>query len=117
MIRVAQDDIELNSPGEALFYGLCRLHEIPVERVMLSAVAEPGGSLFYWPGFCVARASLNMYAEVSDGQSEAAMRPLRDGWRASTPHRLAVLYQEELRVLMTRANHHEVRRQLQAWAR
>jgi hypothetical protein len=111
-------DIAPDSPMEALFYGLCYFHEVPAERVMLSAAAERGGQLWYWPGFCVAvPGSLALYAEVSDGQHESVMRPLRTSWRASTPHRLAVLYRDELHVLMTRANSHAFMEQLKIWAR
>lgn len=117
-ITVTQDDVLLNSPEEALFYGLCHFHEVLVERVMMSAAAEGGGALFYWPGFCISSpGELALYAEVSDGQNESAMRPLRASWRLSTPHRLAVLYREELRTLMFCMNGHVIEQQLRTWAR
>lgn len=117
-ITVARDAVALDTPEEALFYGLCCFHEIPVERVVLSAVTEGGGLLWHWPAFRITLpGTLAIYAEVSDGQTESALRPCRTSWRASTPHRLAVLYREELHVLMTRANSHAVREQLKIWAR
>ena len=116
-ITMAQDGIALNSPEEALFYGLCCFHEIPVEHVLLSARLEHDGPLWHWNGFHVTGpGSLNMSVEISDGSNEASLRRLRDAFRQSG-HRLAVLYREELRVLMTRANGHQVEKQLRIWAR
>jgi hypothetical protein len=118
-VTVARDAVALDSPMEALFYGLCCFHEIPVERVMLSAAGEPGGPLWwYWPGFRIAvpGSKAALWVEISDGQNDSALRPCRAAWRQSG-HRLAVLYREELHVLMTRANSHVVMEQLKIWAR
>jgi hypothetical protein len=98
-IIVSKDGIELNSPEEALFYGLCRFHEIPVERVMLSAEVEEG-RLWYWPAFRVAVPKiLDLHAEVADPQTDSALRPCRAAWRARSAGILAVLYREELDTL------------------
>jgi hypothetical protein len=98
MITVSPD-IELGSPMEALFYGLCCFHEIPVERIMLTAVTESGGTPWYWPGFRVAVPEvLDLHVEVSDAQNETWMRPCRAAFRQAGQH-LVVLYREELDTL------------------
>lgn len=95
-ITVARDAVALDSPMEALFYGLCCFHEIPVERVVLSAAGELGGPLWHWPGFRVAVPKIiDSYVEISDGSNDAALRPCRTAWRQSG-HHLVVLYREEL---------------------
>jgi hypothetical protein len=55
--------------------------------------------------------------EVASGEDEAVLRPMRAAWRSLSSRPLAVLYREELHVLMTRANGHVVREQLKIWAR
>jgi len=116
-ITVTEDGIELNSSLEALFWGLCCLFEIPVERS--GRAIEDGHGGRYAPGFRVTVAGgTDIWVEAADGRHEdKARRDGRAALRAASPYRLAVLYPEELRVLMTRANSYEAYRQLQFWAR
>jgi hypothetical protein len=115
-MKITEDNIELDSPEEALFYGLCALHGILVQRntPVIAGIEMPGG-LWYAPGFYLP--AMDLWVEVSDGEHEAALRHGRDRWRTLGTRRLAVLYREELRVLMTRANSHVVTEQLKIWAR
>lgn len=96
---IIEDDIELESPEEALFYGLCCFHEVPVERASRSlaiAVAEHPGT-WWQPGFRVAVPRLlDTWVEVADGQRESQFRLPRNVWRKSLGHPLAVLYREDL---------------------
>jgi hypothetical protein len=96
----AARDIELNSPEEALFYGLCCFHEIPVERVMLSAETGEEDRLWHWPAFRVAVPKiLDLHVEVADLQTDSVLRPSRAAWRARGAGQLVVLYREELDAL------------------
>lgn len=92
-------DIELGSPMEALFYGLCCFHEIPVRRVdQVHGVAVDGS--WYSPGFrVVVPKILDVCVEIADGKNEAALRPARAAWRSLSRYRLVVLYREELDTL------------------
>lgn len=113
-ITVAEDGIALDSPEEALFYGLCRFHGIPVERVGRSRAQDVSGSGWYCPDFYLP--GLDAWVEVVSGNAEEGTRAQRTGWRMPS-RRLAVLYRDELHVLMTRANSHVVQEQLKIWAR
>lgn len=101
MIRVTDDDIELGSPLEALFYGLCCFHEIYVRRIDPARAAIGG----YCPGFYVnVSKSTSYWVEVADGEHDAELRPLRAAWRERTRlFPLAVLYREQLAELLAAA--------------
>lgn len=116
-VKVTREDVELDSPAEALFYGLMHLHGIVVSCIPAGMAIEVGG-ICYWPGFCIAvpGAPGCLWVEVSDGQAEHMFRPARARWREEG-HRLAVLYPEELRDLVTRANGRQVLEQLRIWAK
>jgi hypothetical protein len=89
-------DIALDSPMEALFYGLCCFHEISVRQVdPVHGVAVDGN--WYWPRFHVAAPQvLDVCVEVASGEDEAVLRPMRAAWRNFSARRLVVLYREEL---------------------
>lgn len=89
--------VELDSPEEALFYGLCCFHEIHVKRPDPARAAIGG----YCPGFYVnVSKSTSYWVEVADGERDAELRPLRAAWRERVHlFPLAVLYREELNAL------------------
>jgi hypothetical protein len=114
-IKITDEDIELSSPGAALFYGLCDLWGIDIRHGSLAHSALVADNTYYCPEFYLPGA--DVWVEVSDGQDEGLLRPYRETWRSAGVGRLAVLYPDELRVLMTRANPGVVRQQLKTWAR
>jgi hypothetical protein len=90
--------IELDSPQEALFYGLCCFHEIPVIRntPALGGVVDGQGG-WYAPGFYVAvEKMLELFVEVADGTEDVVRRNARERWRKLGMRRLAVLYRDDL---------------------
>jgi len=99
-ITVAEEDVELRSLGEALFWALCRFHEAPVERSADYAVCTSPGGPWYHPGFRVcAPRIVDVWVEVADGQEDAARRHARDCWRRMNTAPLLVLYREDLDAL------------------
>lgn len=108
---VVEDAIVLDSPYEALFYGLLRLWKIPVERADRSEAVKVGGNGWYCPDFYLP--DLKTWVEVK-GYEDEDDRARYAAWRAEV-HKLAVLRREELDVLRTRANASEVREQLKYW--
>jgi hypothetical protein len=98
-IAVGQD-VMLNSPGEALFWGLCHFHEAPVERSDQFAICTSPGGPWYHPGFRVcAPRIVDVWVEVADGQEDAARHHGRDCWRQGSTLPLVVLYREDLDAL------------------
>lgn len=99
-INVTGDDdeeITLQSPGEALFWGLCWLHQIPVERTRLDRDSVESGDVWYCPGFHVVVPNfLDVWVEVADGDGESVLRPAREAYRERLGRRLTVLYREDL---------------------
>jgi hypothetical protein len=90
-------DVILQSPGEALFWGLCWLHQIPVERTRLDRDSVEAGDVWYCPGFHVAVPGvLDLWIEVADGDGEGVLRPARAAYREKLGRRLVVLYREDL---------------------
>lgn len=100
-ITVPEEDLGLTSPGEALFYGLCWFHGVPVNALRPGSAGVEAEGVTYCPSFWVAapEAQLGLAVEVSDGGDEAVMRPLRAAWRGKFRKALAVLYREDLDVL------------------
>lgn len=98
-VTVAEEDVTLDSLWEALFWGLCRFHEAPVERSDEYAIGtSPGG--WYHPGFRVcAPRIVDVWVEVADGREDAARRHGRDCWRQANTAPLVVLYREDLDAL------------------
>ena len=98
-IIIADDDdkeIFLQSPGEALFYGLCWFHQIPVERTRLDRDSVESGSVWYCPSFrVVVPKLLDLWVEIADGDAEGVLRPCRAAYREQRG-RLAVIYREGL---------------------
>jgi hypothetical protein len=95
--RDDEPDITLQSPGEALFWGLCWLHEIPVERARLDRDSVQSGDVWYCPGFhVVVPKFLNLWVEIADGDGEGVLRPAREAYRKVVGRRLVVLYREDL---------------------
>lgn len=82
-ITIAEDGIELNSPGEALLYGLLRLWGVPVEH----------SGRHYCPAFFLPEAEL--WAEVRGPEDDQGRY---DAWRAAGC-RLVVLGAMELEEL------------------
>jgi hypothetical protein len=94
-----EPDVTLQSPGEALFYGLCWLHQIPAERTRLDRDSVECGDVMYCPGFHVAVPKmLDVRVEIADGdhRAEAVLRPCRAAYRQVTGRHLIVLYREDL---------------------
>jgi hypothetical protein len=113
-IIIADDAIVLDSPYEALFYGLMRLWKVPCERADRSMAVQPIDDGWYCPDFYLP--GLDTWVEVKGFEDEDD-RIRYEAWRkAGAGRRLAVLRREELHVLMTRANANEVREQLRTWA-
>jgi hypothetical protein len=110
---VLEDAMVLDSPYEALFYGLCRLWKIPCERADRQQAVPVNGDGWYCPDFYLP--DLQIYVEVK-GFEDDDDRARCAAWRA-VPHELAVLHREELHVLRTRANDGVVKQQLKIWAR
>ena len=107
-------DIELDSPEEALFYGLCCFHGIPVTRPGRNCAEDFNGSGWYCPDFYLP--GLDLWIEVVSSDTRESTRAQRTGWRMPG-RRLAVLYRDEMYVLMNRANSHVIAEQLKIWAR
>jgi hypothetical protein len=102
-INVTEDDdkeITLQLPGEALLYGLCWFHEIPVERTRLDRDSVEAGNVWYCPSFhVVVPKFLDVWVEVADGECEDVLRPCREEYRNRLGRRLVILYREELDAL------------------
>lgn len=109
---VVDDAIVLDSGYEALFWGLCSLWKLPVERGDRAKAVAVGLNGWYCPDFYMP--GLNIWVEVKGFEDEDD-RLRYDTWRMSG-RKLAVLRREELDVLRTRANANEVWEQLRAWA-
>lgn len=98
-VTVGQDDVELDSPWEALFWGLCRFHEVPVIRNTDAGIEDSHGG-WYQPGFHVAVPNIvDVWVEVADGCEDAARRHGRNCWRTFGTRRLVVLYRDDLDAL------------------
>lgn len=97
-MREGNADFTLDTdPMAALFWFLCWLHEIPAERTRLDRDSAGGSALMYCPDFRVAVPKmLDVYVELSDGQDEGTLRPLRDAWRTAVQRTLVVVYREQL---------------------
>jgi hypothetical protein len=96
----ASSEIVLDSPMEALFYGLCHFHEVPVLRVVMEA--RPAGDMpaWQWTALRVAVPRiLTVHVEIGSDLTDSAMRPYRAAWRAQHSGSLVVLYREELDTL------------------
>lgn len=93
------EDVELGSPEEALFWGLCHFHNVPVETVSPQEAIQ-AAEVRYRPGFRVAvPRHLDTYVEIADGRREDFLRLCRFAWR-DTGRPLVVLYREELESLV-----------------
>lgn len=110
---VVDDAVVLDSGFEALFWGLCSLWKIPVERADRSKAVMIGGNGWYCPDFYVL--GLNAWVEVK-GFEDDDDRARYDAWRAEG-HTLAVLHREELETLRRQASVNEAWEQLKLWAR
>ena len=108
---VIEDALVLDSPFEALFYGLCRLWKIEIVRADRAEAIPFGEKGWYCPDFYLP--DLRLYVEVK-GFEDDDDRARCDEWRKS--RQLAVLRREELHVLRTRANDGVVREQLKTWS-
>jgi hypothetical protein len=109
---VVEDAMVLDSPYEALFYGLMRLWKIPAERADRSHAQDVNGSGWYCPDFYLP--GLDIWVEVK-GFEDDNHRARYAGWRMSG-RKLTVLRREELHTLMTRANGNVVAEQIKIWA-
>lgn len=109
---VVDDAVVLDSGFEALFWGLCALWKIPVDRADRSRAIDVNGGGWYCPDFYLP--GLHIWVEIK-GFEDGDDRLRYDVWRLAG-RKLAVLRREELHVLMTRANVNEVWKQLQTWA-
>jgi hypothetical protein len=99
-ITVAEEDVELRSLGEALFWALCRFHEAPVERSDGYAIGTSPGGPWYHPGFRVhAPRIVDVWVEVADGCEDEARHHGRECWRQANTSPLVVLYREDLDAL------------------
>jgi hypothetical protein len=108
---VVDDAIVLDSPYEALFWGLLRLWKIPVERADRElAIAHGDG--WYCPDFYLP--GLDVWVEVK-GYEDDDDRARCAAWRAAG-RRLAILSRVELHLLRSRANDGVIREQLRIWA-
>jgi hypothetical protein len=105
-------DVIFESGFECLFWGICSIWKIPVERADRSKAQDVNGSGWYCPDFYLP--GLDIWVEVKGFEDEDD-RMRYSAWRWPG-RKLAVLRREELHVLMTRANDSEVREQLRTWA-
>lgn len=110
---VVDDAVVLDSGFEALFWGLCSLWKVSVERADRKYAQDVNGSGWYCPDFYMP--GLDIWIEVK-GFEDDSHRARYAGWRMSG-RKLTVLRREELDVLRTRANATEFWKQLQVWAR
>lgn len=94
-MKITVDGIELNSPEEALFYGLMRLWKVPCERADRSRAISVNGSGWYCPDFYLPEQDL--WAETK-GFEEEDHRLRYACWRMPGK-KLAVLRREQLDVL------------------
>ncbi|MCW2929983.1 MAG: hypothetical protein JWM19_945 [Actinomycetia bacterium] len=94
-IVIKDDGVTVESPEEALFYGLMRLWKIPCERGDRSRAIDVNGSGWYCPDFYLP--DLDAWVEVK-GFEEEDHRLRYDCWRISGK-RLAVLKPGELHAL------------------
>lgn len=92
---VVDDAVVLDSGYEALFWGLCSIFKIPVERADRSHAQDVNGSGWYCPDFFLPGQSI--WVEVKGFEDEDDRMRYR-AWRMPG-RRLAVLRREELDVL------------------
>jgi hypothetical protein len=109
---VVEDAMVLDSPYEALFYGLMRLWKIPVERGDRAKAIDVNGSGWYCPDFYLP--GLHIWVEVK-GFEDNDDRLRYDVWRLSG-RKLVVLRREELHVLRVQPGVNEAWEQLRIWA-
>jgi hypothetical protein len=96
---VVEDAMVLDSPYEALFYGLMRMWKIPCERADRSQAVSVNGSGWYCPDFYLPEQDL--WTEIK-GFEEEDHRLRYARWRASG-RMLAVLRREQLDALRVMA--------------
>lgn len=103
-IPAPEMSVTLRSPMAALFYGLCWYHKasaqiLELDTTQLVAVAD---GLAYCPDFWVfsRELGLDMAVEISDGEREDLMAPLRSAWRDAFRKPLRVVYRENLDELL-----------------
>lgn len=95
-IVIKDDGVTLESPDEALFYGLLRLLKVPVERTThLWPEGRSDGKYQWCPDFYLT--GKDLWVEVK-GSEDDDDRARCVAWRAAG-HRLAVLHREQLDVL------------------
>lgn len=94
---VIEDAMVLDSPYEALFYGLLRLWKIPVERADRSRAISVNGSGWYCPDFYLP--DMDIWVEIK-GFEEEDHRLRYAAWRMFG-RKLAVLRRLELHSLRT----------------
>lgn len=109
-------EIVFDSSYECLFYGLCMLHKIPIERFDRSQCIPFGEDGWYGPDFVVqTRVSgfSPVYVEIKGHEDEDDVRRC-DAWRAQG-HQLAMITQERMIRLLT-GDPHELRRMINGYA-
>lgn len=106
--------IEVQTPADALLYGLCWSHRISFTYGPSPAWAVNG----YCPPFCLTLPRLGtVWVETATGQHETAMRPLRSVWREAHPaERLIVVYDDMFELLRSPRNVSAFERNLQRCA-
>lgn len=99
-VKVAGGDVELDSPEEALFYGLCCWYGIPVQFLRPGLMSAEADGLMYCPRLWISWGPTKLAVEISDAADEGTMRPLRAAWRDAYHKQLAVIYREQLATLL-----------------
>lgn len=107
-----EDALVLDSPYEALLYGLLRLWKIPVERADREQAIEVNGSGWYCPDFWLP--GLDLWVEVK-GFEDQDDRDRCAAWRAAG-HQLVVLSRIELHTLRALDDRAAAELQLRVWA-
>lgn len=92
-IGIKDSDVVLDSGWEALVWGICSFHKVPIERFD-RAQAIPYGDGWYGPDFIIS----GHYVEVK-GLEDDDDRGRYDAWRAAG-HRLVVLDKDRLGSLL-----------------
>jgi hypothetical protein len=93
-IIITEDNITLDSPEAALFYGLMRFWEIPCERADRRQAVQVFGDEWYCPGFYLPGEELWVEVKTLEDDKD---RIRWEAWRkAGAGRKLAVLRREEL---------------------
>lgn len=98
-MKITVNDVALDSPEQALFWGLMMLLEIPVERTTeLWPEGRSDGKYQWRPGFYLTNAALWVEVEARGGGDPSRYAAWRQAGR-----NLAVVRREELDVLRVMA--------------